>query len=75
MPIFEFTCAACGKEFEELVRSAEERVECPKCGAAGASRKMSAFAFKSSGRFVAASGSGSCSGCRPGPSGCSGCSR
>ena len=74
MPIYEFRCDACGDEFEELVRSSDEQVECPRCGSARASRKMSAFAFKSSGRFVAASGSGSCSGCSPGPGGCSGCS-
>jgi putative FmdB family regulatory protein len=72
MPIFEFTCGSCGEDFEELVRSANEEVECPKCASTKAERKLSAFAFKSSGKFVA-SGGGSCSGCSPGPSGCSGC--
>lgn len=33
MPIFEYECQKCGKKFEELVRSHEEEVRCPKCGA------------------------------------------
>jgi putative FmdB family regulatory protein len=73
MPVYEFACKKCGKDFEELVFSQDEQVECPTCGGTDVSKKVSTFAFKSSGRFVAASG-GSCGGCTPGPSGCSGCS-
>ena len=36
MPIYEFSCAACGNEFEELLGShvgtKESEVRCPKCG-------------------------------------------
>jgi putative FmdB family regulatory protein len=36
MPVYEFSCAACGKEFEELVGShvgtEESDVRCPECG-------------------------------------------
>lgn len=36
MPIYEFSCADCGKEFEELVGphvgKQESDVRCPKCG-------------------------------------------
>ncbi len=32
MPIFSYRCPACGEMFEELVRSHEEEVPCPKCG-------------------------------------------
>jgi putative FmdB family regulatory protein len=36
MPIYEFSCTACGKEFEELVGShvgkQEADVRCPECG-------------------------------------------
>ena len=73
MPMYEFTCQKCESDFEELVFSSDEEVECPSCKSTSVQRKISTFAFKSSGRFVAASGS-SCSGCSPGPSGCSGCS-
>ncbi|MDD5307633.1 MAG: zinc ribbon domain-containing protein [Deltaproteobacteria bacterium] len=72
MPIFEFICSACDEEFEEIVSSAKEKVPCPKCGGRKVKRKPSAFAIKTSGRFVSSRG-GSCSGCSPGPGGCSSC--
>ena len=72
MPMFEFICNECGEEFEELVFSRDESVDCPSCGNSDVKKKVSVAAFKSSGRFVASSGS-SCSGCSPGPGGCSGC--
>ena len=28
----EFKCESCGHEFEELQRSKDEKVKCPKCG-------------------------------------------
>lgn len=72
MPMYEFTCQQCEKDFEELVFSDDEVVECPSCRSTTVMRKISAFAFKSGGKFVPASGS-SCAGCTPGPGGCSGC--
>lgn len=43
MPIYEYRCQECGKEFEELVRTAK-KVECPECG--GKVRKLiSRFGF------------------------------
>lgn len=46
MPIFEYRCAACEHEFEELVRGAEDErtLKCPSCGKRGADRKLSVFA-------------------------------
>ena len=76
MPLYEYECCSCGKEFEELVRNAEERVECPKCGKSKVVRKLSKFAFKCEGgsmRTTAGGGGSACSTCRPGPSGCSSC--
>ncbi len=32
MPIYEFRCSSCGKEFEEFVRTFTERIKCPFCG-------------------------------------------
>ncbi|MDJ0765253.1 MAG: zinc ribbon domain-containing protein [Myxococcota bacterium] len=51
----------------------DESVRCPECDGEDVRRNISTFAFKSSGKFVPASGS-SCTGCSPGPGGCSGCS-
>ena len=31
MPIYEYACPSCGKEFEELVRG-DEQPACPACG-------------------------------------------
>ena len=74
MQMYEFACQRCGHDFEELVYPSDESVECPSCKSTAVARKISTFAFKSGGRFVPASGS-SCSGCTPGPSGCSHCSK
>ena len=32
MPIFDFKCKECDKEFEKLVRAADIPPECPMCG-------------------------------------------
>jgi putative FmdB family regulatory protein len=75
VPIYEFICQACQAEFEELVSSSSEEVPCPSCKSTAVTRKVSMFAFKSAGgRFVSAQkGGSSCSGCTPGPGGCSHC--
>jgi putative FmdB family regulatory protein len=70
MPIYEYRCKKCGEEFEELVLGSDEDVACPKCAASSVERRMSAFAFKSGGKFSSSGGSG-CSSC--GASSCSSC--
>ena len=72
IPIYEFSCEACGNEFEQLVFKTGEEVPCPECESSDVRRKMSAFAIKSGSKFVAANGS-SCGSCSPGPGGCSSC--
>ena len=42
MPIYEFRCGDCGARFESLVAAGTETEECRECGAAGATRLMSA---------------------------------
>ena len=46
MPIYEFTCEACSKDFESLVRSSdwEGEVECPNCGSEKLEKQLSVFA-------------------------------
>jgi putative FmdB family regulatory protein len=74
MPIFEYTCADCGSDFEELVFSRDETPPCPDCGCEDVAKRLSVFAFKSTGaeRPAASSAHSSCSGCASGS--CSGCS-
>jgi len=63
MPIYEYTCANCNKDFETLVFRSDEEVSCPRCKGTDVHRLMSACGFKSSGSFTPASGSSGCSGC------------
>lgn len=46
MPIFEFSCDKCDKNFELLVRSVkwEGSAECPHCGSKKLQKKLSVFA-------------------------------
>ncbi len=45
MPIFEFKCSSCGKEFERIIFSSDEqKVDCPSCGCADTERMLSVFA-------------------------------
>jgi putative FmdB family regulatory protein len=43
VPIYEFSCEACGEDFERLVDPGTETAECPACGTAGARRRLSSF--------------------------------
>ena len=61
MPIYEYECAACGKEFEKLVRQPLPAPECPDCHSTDLHKKLSAFA--------ALSGSGAAADDFPGPCG------
>lgn len=47
MPIYEYRCNECGKEFSLLILSSRESagVECTSCGSVDVSRLMSRFAF------------------------------
>ena len=48
MPIYEYICASCKHEFEELSRSVREgkTTRCPACGSRAAKRKLSVFAAR-----------------------------
>jgi putative FmdB family regulatory protein len=51
MPIYEYHCDDCGKEFEKLLRRAADSAEvrCPSCGENHLSLKLSTFAARSGG--------------------------
>ena len=67
MPLFEFVCATCENDFEELVLGSRtiEEVTCPTCGGQQVNKKISTFASKvagGSGSFsLGASSAASCS--------------
>jgi len=71
MPIYEYRCDKCGKEFEELVFGTDEVVKCPACGSARTGRLMSCCRHKSAGgaglgQASAPASGGGCSGCSGG---------
>ena len=70
MPIYEYVCEDCKKEFEELVFG-DETPECPACKSSNTHKLLSATKFKMAGGggFSAptgSSGGSSCSGCSGG---------
>jgi len=76
MPIFEFECQSCGKEFETILPRDFTEVNCPACDGNEVKKLLSLFGFRSkgSGADMGASGSSSssCSSCTS--TACSSCS-
>ena len=64
MPIYEYKCNRCGKEFEQLVFSSdrEDDIACPSCGRKDTSRVLSSF---SQGSARTAGAGGRPSSCAP----------
>ncbi|MBU8910418.1 MAG: zinc ribbon domain-containing protein [Desulfobacterales bacterium] len=49
MPIFEYKCSQCKKEFEKLVFAGEENnISCPECKSLKVDKKMSMTSFMGS---------------------------
>jgi len=61
MPIFEYHCAKCDKEFEMIVFR-DEKITCPTCNGKKVKKLLSAFSHKSSGQFSSSKGS-ACTSC------------
>jgi len=47
MPIYEYDCADCGKDFEDLVMGSRDAVACPKCGSGDVAKRFSVFGVSS----------------------------
>jgi putative FmdB family regulatory protein len=76
MPIYEFKCAKCGREFEELIMGSKAKPACPACGHKKCDKLLSSFRFGASGAgggdFAAPSAGGSsCGSCAA--TSCAGC--
>lgn len=69
MPIYEYACMECEGHFDELVRSEEQVVTCPSCGAGKVLKQLSAFAVHGS-ASQPSYGGGSGGGCCGGSCGC-----
>ena len=70
MPIYEYHCDRCKKEFEHLVMGGGEPEECPHCHATDVCRLMSACGFLSKGAggetTKSAAGAPACGSCSSG---------
>ena len=72
MPIYEYTCTGCQREFEALV-SGSRRTACPSCGATRLVKRLSVFAVGSSSTTAPERAAGPCGTCGDprGPGACS----
>ncbi|MGC8787251.1 MAG: FmdB family zinc ribbon protein [Anaerolineae bacterium] len=50
MPIYEFRCRSCDTRFEVWLRSSQETVACPNCGATLLEKQVSAPALVNAGK-------------------------
>lgn len=76
MPLFEYVCKKCGKEFEKLVFSINnEKIECPACKSEDIDKKFSTFSSKNSKNESHSCGSMPSSACmaKKNSGGCGGC--
>jgi putative FmdB family regulatory protein len=69
MPIYEYSCNSCGKDFEKLVFGSQA-VECPGCGSIEVKKKLSIFGMSGVEKPFAGTSSG-CTSCSK--STCSSC--
>jgi putative FmdB family regulatory protein len=67
MPIYEYQCGKCNKQFEYLVLSSCEVPDCPACRSKKVNKLMSASTYFSKSKAgmteSASAGASSCSGC------------
>jgi putative FmdB family regulatory protein len=71
VPIYEYACMECESHFDELVRSSDQAVICPECGAANVLKQLSSFAVHgASSKPVFSGPSGGGGGCCGGSCGC-----
>jgi putative FmdB family regulatory protein len=72
MPLFEYQCKSCSKEFELLVRGSETP-QCPSCRSTALQKRLSVFAAHANGGSRTMSAAAPCGACGDprGPGACS----
>ena len=72
MPLFEYACKDCDRQFEILIR-AQESPECPSCHGTQLEKKLSTFAARTAGAAADPMPMGGCGACGDprGPGACS----
>ena len=70
MPIYEYRCNQCGREFEKYLQSAQAAVACPGCQSARVTRRLSLLGMRSAGGTFASGGMSGGGGCCGGGCGC-----
>ncbi len=74
MPLFEYLCQDCGKEFERIVPRHDSPADCPGCASVRVEKQLSVFAVAGSGSpsgdtsdsFDTGPGCGRCGAAEPG---------
>jgi putative FmdB family regulatory protein len=69
MPIFEYVCQDCGKDFERIVPRHDSTTDCPHCHSNHLEKQLSVFAVSGSGESdsaLEAPGCGRCGAPEPG---------
>lgn len=64
MPLYEYRCRRCDKDFEKIVSSATKKVSCPHCRSKKVEKQFSLFGVKSGGVFTSSKGGDGCSSCK-----------
>lgn len=68
MPIYEYACQDCGKQFETLVRS-DTVPQCPVCHSTHLEKQLSVFATSGGDAAAGAASPGACAACPSGGGG------
>lgn len=67
MPVYEYTCQSCQKDFELLVRGPSTEIACPSCSSRELKKRLSSFNSSSTTTTGAApAGCGQCGSTTPG---------
>jgi putative FmdB family regulatory protein len=67
MPIFEYLCQDCGKEFERIVPRHDSKTDCPHCNSDRIEKQLSVFAVSGNqSDSFEAPGCGRCGAAEPG---------
>ncbi len=66
MPIFEYHCPKCNRNFEAILRRRDEAVNCPECGSGELERLLSGFGIAKASPAAKCAAAPSCPGANTG---------